>query len=142
MKNPFYVESLRPEQWEQADIEVHDGDGGLEWTPGSPLGEVGLNLDLAVFSESAFRRLAETRGFVFWEFAQAEIVHDPAGIAGRNQRSIRDRFNAHPEAEAVWREFMAAVARNKWDANVTLPHGGREGVEQHLERMRGMQNGS
>ena len=116
-------------------IVVHDDEGELEWMPGSPLGEPGLNLDLAIFPQAALRRLAATRWFAFWEFAQAEVVHDPTGIARRNQTLIRERFEAYPEAAAMWKELMAAVSRSKRGSGVTLPYGGRAGVEAYLERL-------
>jgi hypothetical protein len=99
------------------------------------LGAAGLNLDIAVFPEVTLRRLAATRWFVFWEFSQAKIVHDPTGVARRNQGLIRQCFEAHPEAAAVWKELMAAVSRSKHERGVTLPYGGRAGVEEYLERM-------
>jgi hypothetical protein len=114
---------------------VHGGEGELELSPGSPLGEPGLNLDMAVFPEAALRRAAATRWFVFWEFSQARIVHDPTGIARRNQELIRQCFEARPDAVAVWKELMAAVSRSKHERGVTLPYGGRAGVEEYLERM-------
>ena len=128
----------RGEERPDSDLDVmvvHGGEGELELILGSPLGEAGLSLDLAVFPEAALLRLAATRWLVFWEFSQAQIVHDPTGIARRNQARIRERFKARPEAAAVWGELMAAVSRSKRERGVTLPYGGRTGVEGYLERM-------
>lgn len=114
---------------------VSEGDGLLEWNPGASIGEPEINIDLAVFPEATLRRLAETRWFVFWEFSQARIVHDPTGIAERNQVALRSRFAAHPEVTRVWEELMAAFGRSKRTPGIELPYGGREGVEKRLETL-------
>ncbi len=64
---------------------VCEGDAPLKWDPGAAIGERDINIDLAVFPEATLQRLAETKWFIFWELSQAQVVHDPTGIAERNR---------------------------------------------------------
>lgn len=115
-------------------IVVFEGEGPLKWDPGAPIGDPDLNVDLAVFPEPAFRRLAETRWFVFYEFSQAKIIHDPTGIAERNQAPLRDCMRRHPEVVRVWEEYLASYRRSKKEAGYKQLFE-RSDLEKHLERL-------
>lgn len=114
---------------------VYQGDGDLKWDPGARIAEANLKVDLAIFPEAALRKLSQTRWFVLWEFSQAEIVHDPTGVAERCQAVVRQRMGEHPEVARVWGELMVAVRRSKKETGVSMPYGGRPGVEEYLEKL-------
>ncbi len=114
---------------------VCPGDGELKLECGARTGAGNVNVDMAIFPEETLRKVAQTRWFIFWEFSQAEIVHDPAGIAQRNQAIVCRRMREHPEVVRVWEEVMVAVRRSKKEAGVAMPYGGRTGVEEYLEKM-------
>ncbi|MGH7145173.1 MAG: nucleotidyltransferase family protein [Planctomycetota bacterium] len=128
----------RGEERPNSDLDImvfHAGDGQIAWEPGASLGAPDLNVDLAVFPEDAFNRLVATMWYVFFEFSQAAIVHDPTGLAAKYQTMIREKFAEHPEVRGVWEEVLAAVARRKRGENVAIPHGDREGAERYIRHL-------
>jgi len=65
--------------------------------------------------------MAEKEWYLFWEFSQAEILHDPIGIAHRNQGMIRQRLQSRPDIVNAWEELMAQVQRHKLDPSFQVP---------------------
>ncbi len=90
---------------------VFQGDGQLGLThEESP---EGIKIDLALFPEGAFLRQADAEWFNFWMFSRAEIVHDPTGIAKRNQDIALAYFRQHPDVDAAWAKQMQEVRKHK-----------------------------
>lgn len=114
---------------------VYEGDGDLTLDHGVPIGPPDVNVDLVIFPENAFRRIIEKKWFGFWEFSQAEIIHDPTGIAERNQAIVRERMRKHPEVAHVWEAFVEAVQRSKKETGVKQPFEKRSELEDYLERL-------
>jgi hypothetical protein len=128
----------RGEERPDSDLDVmviFNGPGELKWDPSAPIGDPDLNIDLAVFPEVTLQQVAKTRWFVFWELSQAKIVHDPTGIAERNQAILRKRFSDHPEIAQVWKEYLTAHGRSKKGESVKQRFSGRAELETHLEKM-------
>ncbi len=92
---------------------VFAGDGQLGLTHEEST--EGIKIDVALFPEEAFRCQVDTEGFNFWMFARAEIVHDPSGIAKRNQDIALAYFRNHPDVDAAWDNQLQEVRRHKAD---------------------------
>ena len=115
-------------------IVIYEGDGELRVERDAPFGDVGIRVDVVLFPEAAFHRLAEKEWYLFWEFSQAEILHDPTGIARRNQDLIRRRMQSRPDIVGAWEDLMAQVRRHKLDPEYRVPLT-RPEFEDTLRRM-------
>ena len=78
----------------------------------------GLRVDLARFPEAGFRAALPAEWFKFWMFSGAEIVHDPTGIAKRNQELARQRFAERSDIDAAWERQLPSrtlrLLRDYW----------------------------
>lgn len=92
---------------------VFQGDGKLGMT--HEVSPEGIKIDLALFPEAAFLLQADAEWFNFWMFSRAEIVHDPAGIAKRNQNIALAYFRMHPGVDAAWCNQIQEVWKHKAD---------------------------
>jgi len=95
----------------------------------------GVKIDLALFPERGFQREVEEHGYRFWMFARAEIVHDPTGIARRNQEIALSYFTSHPDVDEAWAEQMAEVRRHKADPSYLPEHATWGEFAEHVRRM-------
>lgn len=108
-----------------------DGDVRLE----HETSREGIKVDLAVFPEDGFRREVKRTWFKFWMFSQAEIVHDPTGIAKRNRQLARSYFERHPAVDRAWVEQMAEVRRHKADRSYLPEYPTWDGFAEHIEKI-------
>ena len=123
----------RGEEREDSDLDlfvVFRGDGQLDLT--HETSAEGVKIDLALFPEEAFRRHVASEWFNFWMFSRAEIVHDPTGIAKRNQDIARSYFERRPDVACEWVKQMEEVRRHKDDRNHVLQHPTWESFSEHV----------
>ena len=102
-------------------IVFYEGDGDLRVERDAKFPDVGVRVDVVLFPDAAFHRLAAKEWYLFWEFSQAEILHDPTGIARRNQDMIRRQLQSRPDIVSAWEELMAQVRRHKLDPSFEVP---------------------
>ena len=95
----------------------------------------GLFMDIARFPEKAFRDQVAIQWHKFWMFSRAEIVHDPAGIARRNQTLACGYFKHHPDIDRIWEEQLTEVRRHKADRTYALRYPTWDDFARHIERM-------
>lgn len=102
-------------------IVLHEDDGDLRVERDAKFTGVEVRVDVVLFPDAAFRRLAEKEWHLFWEFARAEMLHDPTGIARRNQDMIRRQLQSRPDIVSAWEELMAQVRRHKREPGFQVP---------------------
>lgn len=102
-------------------IVIYEGNGDLRVERDAKFNNVGVRVDIVLFPEAAFHNMAEKEWYLFWEFSQAEILHDPIDIARRNQGMIRRQLQSRPDIVNAWEELMAQVRRHKLDPNFQVP---------------------
>lgn len=119
-------------------IVIYDGDGDLRVERDAPFKDVDFRVDVVLFPEAAFRRLAEREWYLFWEFSQAEILHDPSGLARRNQDTIRRAMLSRPDIVRTWEELMAQVRRHKLDPSFQVPLTRAEFEDKLRQRVGGL----
>ena len=95
----------------------------------------GIKVDLAVFPEDGFKREVRQQWFKFWMFSQAELVHDPTGIAKRNQDLARSYFKTHPSIDQAWVDQMSEVRRHKANRSYLPEYPTWDGFAKHIEKM-------
>lgn len=127
---------LRRTERPDSDIDlfvVFDGDGPLGRQPEkSP---EGIEIDLAVFPEKTFRKLLPEEWFNFWMFANAEIIHDPTGIAKRNQETAVSHFRDNAVIQAAWERQQCEVDRHKADPGYELQFPSWGDFSTHVKEM-------
>ena len=114
---------------------VFPGDGAVGLT--HERSAEGIKVDVALFPEDALRRDVERQWYKFWMFARAEIVHDPEGIAGRNQEVVGSYFRRHPRIDRAWEAQLAEVRRHKADRSHHLAWWSWDDFVRHVEAMLG-----
>ena len=112
---------------------VFPGDGRLGLT--HETSPEGVKIDLAVFPEDAFLRQLPAEWFNFWMFSRAEVVHDPAGIAGRCRDLARARFRERPDVDAAWERQFAEVRRHKADRSHALEFWTWDDFSRHIREL-------
>ncbi len=112
---------------------VFPGDGAVRLE--REVSREGIKVDLAVFPETGFQREVRQQWFKFWMFSRAEIVHDPAGIAKRNQQLALSYFKRHPAIDQAWEVQMSEVRRHKADRKYLPVHPTWDGFAKHIEKM-------
>ena len=95
----------------------------------------GLYVDIARFPEKGFRDQVAGQWYKFWMFSRAEIIHDPAGIARRNQTLARGYFRNHPDIDCAWEEQLTEVRRHKADRTYALRYPTWDDFAGHIERL-------
>ncbi|MFW6154386.1 MAG: hypothetical protein ACOC95_04130 [Planctomycetota bacterium] len=93
----------------------------------------GVKVDLAVFPETALRRDVRTEGYKFWMLSRAEIVHDPHGLARRNQELVLSWFRHHRQIDRAWQQQLARVRLHKADRTYQLIHWTWDDFVHHIE---------
>ena len=95
----------------------------------------GIKIDLAFFPESGFQRQVQEEWYKFWMFSRAEIVHDPTGIAKRNQDTALSYFAGHPEIDQAWVRQTEEIRRHKADRSYLPQKPTWDSFSRHVERM-------
>ena len=95
----------------------------------------GIKVDLAVFPENGFQREVKQEWFKFWMFSQAELVHDPTGIAKRNQEIARSYFRTHPSIDQAWITQMTEIRKHKANRSYLPRYPSFNDFVMHIERM-------
>lgn len=95
----------------------------------------GIKVDIALFPEQAFLCEVQSQWYNFWMFSRAEIIHDPTGIAKRNQDSALSYFRQYPEVDRAWERQIAEVRRHKADKSYRLELPTWDDFSKHVRAM-------
>ena len=72
--------------------------------------------------------------YVHYPFSQAEVLHDPLGVA-RHYRDMSARyFREHPEITSAWKTQLERFRKSKFDPEVVLEFGEWGEFVRYLER--------
>ena len=94
----------------------------------------GVKVHFVWWRADAFRRNLDASPHSAYPFAQAEILHDPAGIANHCQAVSLAYFDQHPELQRAWEEQLDKLRQHKHDPTVPLGFPEWGDFAEHLEQ--------